>query len=188
MQTQQVRTAMWVIFKTSARAAKYQPEQVFAIMQEQLDKLLRARAREQKLGPLESRERCELWTHRKKKRSVKSLWYNTPGWSPRGNQRWTALFHSFDVFERWFREHDKHQRWSALFQCWSALIFSESALFRTEKFSAVSELNSAVSERNSSESALFSADFICSETLDFQRWTALIQRWFTLNQLWYLHM
>ena len=38
-----------------------------------------------------------------------------PGWSPRGNQRWTALSHSFDVFQRWFREHDKHQRWSALF-------------------------------------------------------------------------
>ena len=90
-----------------------------------------------------------------------------PGWSPRGNQRWTALFHSFDVFQRWFREHDKHQRWSALFQRWSALILSDSALFRTGKFSA---------------------DFLCSETLDFQRWTALIQRWFTLNQLWYLQM
>ena len=103
-----------------------------------------------------------------------------PVWSPRDNQRWTALFHSFDVFQRWFRGHEKNQRWSALFQRWSALIFSESALFSTEKFSAVSELNSAVSERNSSESALFSADFLSSETLGFQRWTALFQRWFTL--------
>ena len=71
-----------------------------------------------------------------------------PGWSPRGNQRWTALFHSFDVFQRWFREHDKHQRWSAL-------IFSESALFRTEKVSAVSELNSAVSEIYSESALIF---------------------------------
>ena len=52
------------------------------------------------------------------------------GWSPRSNQRWTALFHIFGVFQRWFREHEKHQRWSALFQSWSALIFSESAMFR----------------------------------------------------------
>ena len=88
----------------------------------------------------------------------KSLFNVSPGWIPRGNQRWTALFHSCDIFQRWFREHDKPQRWSALFQSWSALIFSESVLFTTEKFRAVSELNSAVSERNSSESALiFSA-------------------------------
>ena len=112
----------------------------------------------------------------------------SPGWSPKGNQRWTTLFHSFDVFQRGFREHDKHQRCSVLFQSWSALLFSESALFRTEKISTVSDLNSAVSERNSSASALLSADFLRSETLNCQRWTALIQRWFTLNQLWYLHM
>ena len=76
--------------------------------------------------------------------------------------------------QRWFREHEKHQRWSALFQSCSALIFSESALFRSEKFSAISG-------RISSESALFSADFLSSETSGFQRWTPLIQRWFTLN-------
>ena len=63
-----------------------------------------------------------------------------PGWSPRGNQRWTALFRSFDVFQRWFREHDKHQLWfslnqrcselkkSALFQGWTALFQRETAL------------------------------------------------------------
>ena len=41
-------------------------------------------------------------------------WY--PGWNSRGNRRWTALFHSFDVFQRWIRENDKHQCCSALFQ------------------------------------------------------------------------
>ena len=63
-----------------------------------------------------------------------------PSWSPRGNQRWTALFHSSDVFQRWFREHDKHQLWfslnqrcselkkSALFQSWTALFQREIAL------------------------------------------------------------
>ena len=34
----------------------------------------------------------------------------------------------------------------------------------------------------------FSADFFSSETLDFQRWTALIQRWFILNQLKFTHV
>ena len=59
-----------------------------------------------------------------------------PSWGPRDIQRWKELFQRFDVFQRWFRKHEKHQRWSALFQTWSALTFSESTLFRTEKFSA----------------------------------------------------
>ena len=64
--------------------------------------------------------------------SLKSIFI--PGWSPRGNQRWAALFfHSLDVFQRWFREHDKHQRCSklkksALFQSWTALFQRETAL------------------------------------------------------------
>ena len=52
-------------------------------------------------------------------------------------------FDSSAVFQRWFRKHEKHQRWSALFRSWSALISPESALFRT--------------------------DFLKSETLNFQR-------------------
>ena len=99
---------------------------------------------------------------------------NYPGWSPRDNQRWTALFQRFDVIQSWFRAYEKHQHWPALFQSWSARIFSESALFGTEKFSSVSD-------GNSSESALFSADFLSFEALGFLIWTALIQRWFTLN-------
>ena len=34
-----------------------------------------------------------------------------------------------------FREHEKHQRWSALLQNWSALIFAKSGLFRAGKLS-----------------------------------------------------
>ena len=90
-----------------------------------------------------------------------------PGWSPRDNQRWTALYQRFIVFQRWFREHEKHHRGSALFRSWSALIFSESALFRIDKFSAI------WLKKTSSESALFISDFLSSETLSFQ---ALIQR------------
>ena len=90
-----------------------------------------------------------------------------PGWSPRINQRWTALFHSFDDFQRWFREHDKHQRWSALFQSWLALIISESVLFRTEKFNAVSEGCSAL---------IF---------LALKYWIfSAEQRWFSADILW----
>ena len=99
----------------------------------------------------------------------------------RDNHFWTALFHSFDVFQSWFRELEKHQRLLALFQSWSALIFPESALFRTEIFSAVSE-------RISPESALLSAGFLVLKYWVFsaeQRWTALIQYWFTLNYFWY---
>ena len=40
----------------------------------------------------------------------------SPGWSPRDNQRWTALFQRFDIFHRLYSEHEKHQRWPALFQ------------------------------------------------------------------------
>ena len=83
--------------------------------------------------------------------------YSTSCWNPRDNQSWTALFQIFDVFQRWFRENEEHQRWSTLFQSWSTLILSESALFRAEKFSAVSE-------KISSESALFRAAFLNSET------------------------
>ena len=41
----------------------------------------------------------------------------------------TALFQRFYVFQLWFIEHAKYQRWSAL-------IFSGSGLFRAENFSA----------------------------------------------------
>ena len=95
------------------------------------------------------------------------IFLNNRGLNLRDNQRRTALFQKFDVFQRWFRQHGKHQRWSALFQSWSALIFSEWALFGTNKFSAVSE-------KTYFESALFSVDFLSSGTLGFQRWTALI--------------
>ena len=50
--------------------------------------------------------------------------YPCPGWSPRANQRWTALFHRFQKF----------QRWSALFQ---------NGLRKPALISAVSELFSA---------------------------------------------
>ena len=103
---------------------------------------------------------------------------NIPGWSPRDNQSWTALFQRIDVFQRWFRKHAKYKRWSALFQTWLGLIFSESPLFRIEKFRT---LNTVLSEKISSESALFKIDFLCSETLNFQHWTALIQRWCTVK-------
>ena len=80
-----------------------------------------------------------------------------PGWNSIDYQRWTALFQIFEIFQRWFREHEEDQRWSALKQEWSALIFSESAPFRVEKFSVVSE-------KIRSESALFSADIFYSGT------------------------
>ena len=92
------------------------------------------------------------------------------GWSPKDKKRWTALFQSLDVFQRWFREREKHQRWSALFQSWPTLITSKLAPFRTEKFSAVQEriiFELFLSEKHS-------VDILSSETLGFQRW-------FTLN-------
>ena len=87
----------------------------------------------------------QLWTTMNGERTItNNVALNrqtSPGWSPRDNQRWTALFQRFDVFQRWVREHEKHQSWSTL-------IFSESALFRTEKFTTVQiwEIQS-VSER-----------------------------------------
>ena len=88
-----------------------------------------------------------------------------PGWSPRGNQRWTALFHSFDVFQRWFREHDKHQGWSAL-------IFSESALFQS--WTAQFQRETALNQR-------------CSALIFFalKHWIFSVeQRWFSADLLW----
>ena len=98
-----------------------------------------------------------------------------PGWSPRDNQSWTALFQRFDIF-----------------QCWSEnlknistdqLCFRADHLWFSLNQRCCSQLKkSALLQK---ESALFSADFLSSETLGFQRWTALIQRWFTPNLLWY---
>ena len=65
-----------------------------------------------------------------------SVHYVHSGWCPRDIQRWTVLFQTFDVFQRWFRVHEKQQCWSALVQTRSALTFSESALIKSEKFSA----------------------------------------------------
>ena len=73
--------------------------------------------------------------------------HGRPRWQRKGNrvevpeiisakQRCFWHFTFFSAVQRWFREHAKYQRWSALFQTWSVLIFSESALFRTENFSA----------------------------------------------------
>ena len=35
-----------------------------------------------------------------------SIKLTNPGWSSKDNRRWTALFQRFDVFQRWFREHE----------------------------------------------------------------------------------
>ena len=58
--------------------------------------------------------------------------------------------------QRWFREHEKYQRWSTLIKNLSTLIFSESAVLRTENFSVDQRwtLNSCVWNIISSESAL----------------------------------
>ena len=63
--------------------------------------------------------------------------YHSPGLKYRDNQRQTALFQRFDLFQRWFRKHEKHQRRSALFKSWSGLTLSDSALFRTEQIGAL---------------------------------------------------
>ena len=88
-----------------------------------------------------------------------------PDWSPRDDERWTELFQRFDVFQNWFREHEKHQRWSWLFQSWSALTFSEPGLFRTEELSAEQRCL-----RENPPTSMFRS----SETLGFQCWEALI--------------
>ena len=100
----------------------------------------------------------------------------TPGWSPRANQQWTALFQRFHKFKRWsalfqnglrkpaligsesalFRK--KNQRWfSADFEPWnlgfSALFRAESALFRDFQ-----EMNSAETDLKFSELELFSVE------------------------------
>ena len=100
-----------------------------------------------------------------------------PGWSPRGNQRWTALFHSFDVFLCWFREHDKHQRWSALFQSWWALNFFWISAVQNWKNQRCFRAEQRCFREKQLWIALFSTDFLCSETLDFQRW-------FSTDLLW----
>ena len=56
------------------------------------------------------------------------LLQSNSSWRPGDNQRCTALFQRFDIFLRWFREHEKHQHWSAQFQSWSALIFTSETL------------------------------------------------------------
>ena len=71
-----------------------------------------------------------------------------PGWSPRANQRWTALFQRFHKFQPWsalFQRFHKIQRWSALFQ---------NGLRKLALISTVSEL--------------FSAGFL---------WISAVQRW-----------
>ena len=73
-----------------------------------------------------------------------------PGWSLRNNQRWTALFQRFDVFQRWFREHEKHQRWSDVSELISSDLLSISAV-QNWKFQRWTALNRAVSVRISSE-------------------------------------
>ena len=94
-----------------------------------------------------------------------------PGWSPRGNQRWLALFQRFHVCERCFREHEEHQRWSALLRSCSGLSFFLSQRCLELKNSG---LVSAVSKRICFISALLSPDFPNFETLGVQDWTPLI--------------
>ena len=80
-----------------------------------------------------------------------------PGWSPRANQRWTALFQS------WFS-----LLWIYGF---SALCQRKSALF------------SSVSEKISAETALIQRWFFCSENFQFQNCFRENQRCSALNHL-----
>ena len=101
-----------------------------------------------------------------------------PGWSPRGNQRWTALFHSFfsadsenminisadqlcfRADQLWFSLNQRCSKLknSALFQSWTALFQRQTAL--NQRCSALIFL--ALKHRT------FSAE----------------QRWFSLDLLW----
>ena len=104
------------------------------------------------------------------------------GWSPRGNQSWTALFHSFDVFQRWLREHDKHQRWSALGLQPDVISAEQRCSIVLTFFSADSENTINISADQlcfRADQLWFSLNQRCSELKNsalFQRETALNQR------------
>ena len=96
-------------------------------------------------------------------------------------QRWTSLFHRFDVFKTFLELLQKTRKIPALINTVSTLISSD--------FSWISGVQTKKSQRCLSENQLWISAlqwyFLNSGTLGFHLWIALIQRWLTLNHLWY---
>ena len=119
----------------------------------------------------------------------KHFFKTNPGWSPRANQRWTALFQRFQKFQRWSALFQNGLRKPALISAVSELIFLALDFWF---FSAVSEEINAVqlcfrgNQRwNSSDSALIFLLWKFGVSALFQRKSALFQRKSALKQLWF---